>query len=99
MPAAPGLLRRVLGLEAVSDVPDQNAHDGRVELRAGESFELGESLLPGERRSVRAGRDHGLVSIARADDPRGERDLLAGETVRVSGPVPVLVARAGDRRD
>ena len=40
-----------------------------------------------------------MKRVADADDPGGERDLLSREPVRVAAPVPVLVARADERRD
>src|SRR5204863_4834589 len=33
------------------------------------------------------------------DDPRGPRNLLPGEMIRVAGSVPALVTRADDRPD
>ena len=39
-----------------------------------------------------------MIRVAHRDDPRLERDLLAREPVRVTGAVPVLVARSHELR-
>src|SRR6186997_1329094 len=91
-------LRGSLGLLLVAHVRDEDAHDGRVVLRAGAAHELVQSVLFRQRLAVRAVRDHRDVRTADADDPRGKGDLVGGEPVRVPAAVPVLVARANDAR-
>ncbi len=50
-------------------------------------------------RAVGAVLRHRVVGVADGDDPRAERDLLAGERVGVARAVPALVAGADHRRD
>ena len=65
--------------------------DDRVELRAGIVPQLGKSDLRTAGGAVRPiGRDR-LEGVRDEDDAGSERNLLAGEPVRVAGPVPVLV--------
>ena len=52
-----------------------------------------------EAATVGAVARHRVVRVADEDDPRLERDLLAGEPVRIAGAVPALVAVAHDRAD
>ena len=68
-----------------------------VELGAGASFELGERLLA--RDPARYGRsDHRVERVARPRrSARPQRDLLAGEPVRVAGAVAALVVVAHRR--
>src|SRR5207253_6521052 len=73
--------------------------DRRVELRAGAALELRARRLAVERRPVGPWLDHRAERVADGDDARAERDLLAGEAVRIAATVPALVARADDRRD
>ena len=56
-------------------------------------------LAPRARRAVGPVGRHRAVGVARADDARDERDLLAGEPVGVAVAVPVLVARADEPAD
>ena len=71
----------------------------RVELRAGVVADLGQRVLAAHRLAVGAVGGHRVVRVAAEDDPRGERDLLAGEAVRVAPAVPALVAGADDLAD
>src|ERR1043166_8392653 len=45
-----------------------------------------------------AGAGHGVVGVRQANDARGERYLLARESVGVARPVPVLVVMTHSRR-
>ena len=49
--------------------------------------------------AVRAIRRHRVVGVAREDDPRGDRNLLADEAVRIAAAVPALVTGAHDLAD
>ena len=76
----------------------RDAHEGphqrRVEVRPGP----GDELLPGRRRRHRdlvgPGGGHHLVGVGDGQDPRPERDVLAGEPVGIAGAVPLLVVVA-----
>src|SRR6202020_1900555 len=50
-----------------------------------------------ERTTVCAVGAHRVPAVAAGDDPRFERDLLAGETVGIAPAVPALVVRSYDR--
>src|SRR4051812_5057638 len=91
------LLGRVRGLQRADAA--EGVHDDWVELGAGAAAQLGERLLGIERALVRAVRRHRVVGIADRDDSCAERDLVAGEAVRVAVAVVVLVARAHERGD
>jgi energy-coupling factor transporter ATP-binding protein EcfA2 len=83
----------------LADSPAERVDDARVELRAGAAPHLGERLCFGAGCAVGAVGRHGAEGVAGADDARDERDLLAGEPVRVAAAVPVLVAGADDAAD
>src|SRR5262249_31139945 len=87
--------RDVLGLEALDEDLD---HD-RVELRAGAADELVDRGLRGQARSVCAVAQHRVVRVGDEQDPRPDRDLLAGEVVWVAGAVPALVVVEHPARD
>ena len=55
--------------------------------------------LARHRLPVRPVRGHRVVGVAREHDPSGDRDLLAGQAVRIAESVPALVARAHDLAD
>src|SRR5215216_2856979 len=50
----------------------------------------------GPRRLVGAGGRQRVVDVAHSADAARQRDLLAGQPVRVAGAVPVLVMRTSD---
>ena len=72
------------------------SHDRGVELRARAARELGAGVLERQRLAVRAVGRHRVEGVAGADDPRLDRDVVAGEAVGVAGAVPALVAGADD---
>src|SRR5215211_1967695 len=78
---------------------EQRAHDVRVELVARAPLKL----LPRRRRAhalaVGAVARHGVVGVASEDDAGPERDLLAGEAIRIAAAVPALVGVAHERQD
>ena len=55
------------------------------------------SASSADRRPVGAVGDHGVEGVAHRHHPGAQRDLLAGQPVRVAGAVPALVARAHER--
>ncbi len=78
---------------------DERIHDDRVELAAGAALQLGQRVVERERAPVGPRAGHRLQRVAGGDDPRAERDLVAGEAVGVALAVPALVAGAHERRD
>ena len=82
---------RDLGLERLDDV--------RVELRPGAALELAQRVRRGKAAPVDAVGRHRVVGVGDEEDPRAERDLLAGEAVRVAGAVPALVVVEHPGRD
>ena len=70
-----------------------------VELGARAGAQLGERLRERHRLAVGAGRRHRAEGVAAGDDPGLDRDLLAGEAVRVAAAVVVLVRGADDAAD
>ena len=82
------------------EVTDRNgkerSHDARIELRAGAREQLGSRGRYRHRLLVRSRRRHHLERIRDRNDPRAERDLLARESMGVTGAVVPLVM-LGDR--
>src|SRR5205085_11976674 len=98
-PLAPARPRAARGPLAGSDDREDLVDHLRVELGASTAAELGDRFLEEKRRPVRAIGRHRVEGVAAADDPRQERDLLAGEPVRIALAVPALVAGADDPAD
>ena len=73
-------------------------HPG-VELDALLLQQVGTHLVRRKRGLVRPRRRERVPDVDDRDDARAERDRLAGEALRVAGPVPalVVVAHAGER--
>ena len=67
--------------------------------RPGAGPQLGDRRLERHRLAVGAGRRHRAERVAAGDDPRLDRDLLAGQAVRVAAAVVVLVRGADDAAD
>src|SRR6185312_12220640 len=91
----PGATRVGLALEQLEHLLD----DLRVELAAGAAPQLLDDGGQRQRRPVRPVGRHCVERVGAADDPRDQRDVLAGEAVRIAGAVPALVARADDPAD
>ena len=72
----------------------EGAHHVRVEVRAGAAHDLGLGGGHGHRPLVRAHGGHRLEGVGEGDDAPGERDVRAGELVRVARAVPLLVVLA-----
>src|SRR6266550_4650885 len=81
------------------DLPDEGLDDDRIELGARHTAKLGDGLVVTECRAVRTRRDHRLVRVGDRDDLRRKRDLVRLQSVRIAGPVVVLVMREHDRPD
>ncbi len=73
--------------------------DRGIELGAAAGTELGDRGLGGRWRAVWAVARHGVERVADEHDPRGERDRVAGQAVRVAVAVDALVRRAYDAGD
>ncbi len=71
----------------------------RVELGARVTAHLGDRDRARERVAVGAIRGHRVVRVAAEDDPRLDRDLVAGEPVGIATPVEALVRAADDLAD
>ena len=95
---APAGASRAAAARGRPEHAEQRVDDARVELRAGDAAQLGVRGGGRARRAPRARRGHRDERVAREQDPRGERDLLAGEAVGVAGAVEALVLVADDRR-
>ena len=67
-----------------------------VELRAAAADDFAEGDFMRQSAAVGSVRGHGVVDIGDGDDPRSQRDRLAGEAFRVAGAVPVLVVVTDD---
>ena len=66
---------------------DERLNDRTVELLSGFLSENVDRLPVRSGRPVRSHAGDRVEGVGDRDDPRAERDLLAGETVRVSGSV------------
>ena len=75
----------------VAEQAEQRGHDSRVELGSRVAAQLADRRVSLHRAPVRAVAGHRVVGVADEDDPGGERDPIARESVRVAGPVPPLV--------
>src|SRR5204863_5813112 len=73
--------------------------DGWVELTPGVAAQLFDRHAERQRLPIAAVGRHRVEGVAAHDDPRGPRNLLPGEMIRVAGSVPALVTRADDRPD
>src|SRR5205807_4540612 len=71
---------------------EQRVDHVRVEVRPAAPHELRLRLLERQRLPVRPVGRHRVEGVAAADDARAERDVLAGEPVRIAAAVPSLVA-------
>ena len=72
--------------------------NGRVELRAGDAAQLGERGLERDRRAIRVARRHDVEAVGHGEDARQQRDVVAGDVVRVAVPVDPLVLAQDDLR-
>ena len=73
--------------------------DTAVKLRSGVLLELCDRGLARDRVVIGAVARHRVERVADRDDPRSERDRLAGEAVGIPGAVDALVRRADERGD
>src|SRR3954452_620411 len=77
--------------------PEEDFDHVRVELRARALAQPAARFLAAQPLAVGAVGRHRVERVADEDDPRLERDLIAGLAVRVARAVPALVAAADDR--
>ena len=96
-PAAPGLTgcRGPLGRDNLEQAPTIS---GSSWVPATESSSAARHFV-GERLAVGTVGAHRVPGVAAGDDPGLERDLFAGEAVRVAAAVPALVVGADDDAD
>src|SRR3954467_4781254 len=73
------------------DDPLEGGHAGRAELAARAVAQLLQRELQRPRGAVDPRRQHRVERVRDVDDPRAERDRLAGEPRRVAAPVEALV--------
>ena len=90
----PSLRRQARGADEAPAAAARAAQDAerrderRVELAAGAAAQLVERLLLAEHRAVGARLAHRAEGVADRDDPRAERDLVAGQAVGVAARRP-----------
>src|SRR5438132_1785638 len=70
---------------------DEVVDDDRIELRPFSGLQLGERKLGGAPLAVGAGRRHRVVGVADRDDAGVQRDVLAGQPIRITAAVVPLV--------
>ena len=85
---------QALAIEQGHELVDQL----RVELATRHPPHLGDRLRRGQRRAVGVAGDHDVVGVGDRDDPREQRDRLAGQAMRVALAVPALVVAEDDLR-
>src|SRR5262249_26544411 len=73
------------------DQADEDAHRVLVEREPGRRREVLERGGVGQSRTIGPVRRERVVDIRDGDDARAERNLVAGQAVRVAGAVPPLV--------
>src|ERR1700689_3467563 len=98
-PSAGAGAAQPLGRGTFADQLAEHLDQLRVELRAGAATQLRQGILDGHRVLVGAIVEHRAKGVADRDDAGAERDLLAGQAVRVTLAVPALVAGAHERAD
>ena len=69
----------------------QGVINNRVELPSDVHLEVLDRRQRRKRVAIGAFGGERVEGVGGAEDPPAERDLLAGQPVRISGPVPVLV--------
>ena len=74
----------------------ERIHHVRVELDGAQPPDLGQRFRPGPGRLVRARMAERVEDVRERNDPRRERNLVAGEAVRIAGAVPPLVVEGRD---
>src|SRR5205807_2051331 len=89
-------MRKVL--TGILELSGQSAHYRRIELAAGAAAQLGQRLLSRSRPPVGLGRAHRVVGVAYRDDASAQRDLVVLEPIRVTAPIPALMARSHESR-
>ena len=62
----------------------EQAHERRIELRAGVPSQLADGRLVADRPLVRPIAGHGVVGVGDGDDARTERDLVAAQPERIA---------------
>ena len=93
-----GRLRAHLLQHPINDLHER-LHHHRVEVDPGLFLDQRQGALVGPGLAVGAVRGEGVVHVADGQDARGQRDVLARQSVRVAGPVPLLVVVLDDRQD
>src|SRR6202158_3584983 len=76
---------------ALLDHGDHGLNDPRIELRSGLPAQLVDDLVEANRGAVRPLRGHGMKGSAGMDDAPTERNLLAGQPIRVAPAVAALI--------
>ncbi len=69
----------------------ESLDDVRVELGTGAGVDHGHRLFFGERVAVGAVGHERVVDVGNGDDSRGNRDVIAGQSVWIAAAVPALV--------
>ena len=75
----------------------EHLEDGGIELSSHVAPHHVERFIVRKRHLERPARNERVVDVGDGKDARGERNLLAGEAVRISRTVPALVVRLHDR--
>src|SRR5208337_5090612 len=70
---------------------DKGFDEARIELRAGATFEFGESFLGGAAFLVAAVAGDSVVGVGDGDDAGTNGDVLAGEGVGIAGTIEEFV--------
>ena len=79
-------------------MPDEDLHEARVELGAGHPPQLRDRVVEAHRRAVGVAGGHHVEAVGHGQDPREQRDLLAGQVARVAAAVDPLVVAEHDLR-
>src|SRR5438093_7384048 len=86
-----------IGRRAAALKREERLDDGRVELASRRLAQAARGFVCAEPPPVRTVGRHRVERVADQDDPRLDRDLLAGLAVGIPQSVPALVAGADDR--
>ena len=77
--------------EAVVEKLDHDFGDVGIKLGSGAAGELVDSLSLAQAAAVGAGAGHGVVGVGDADDTADEGDVVAPQTLVVTGAVVILM--------
>src|SRR5438477_11822947 len=90
------VLQPLVDLVEAAGGSDEGGEQGGVELARRVRGDEAHGLCVTQGRAVRAAASQGFINGHDRDQTRGQRNVLADQTVRIAGAVPLLVVAPGD---